>query len=345
MRSYAMLIVSPQKSTESERNSNRMNVNYLTEIRQFSIYAARVSLPASAQLLWYKLIEIMNQSAHGTQWRDGFLRIDNAYLLTYFPMSHTSLAAARRILCDYGLLEYLPGEKKRIAPAYRLRFFSTPDGDAAIHAAFQRQMCTDSAGNSASDIISGGENDAQPVDNSRSNATHSVADSASHGAANAPFAAPTAAADSSTATDWRTDSPSDSAAHWASSAPKSRDIYPNKTETETGTETRGTKNTSGFLWEGAGARAHTHAGASAREDAEALQIARSAFRVALHMPCTDAQLQPLMAAYRQYRPDRGVLIQAIVRAGEAKQPNPASYAATLLTDWGKAGVRRVSELA
>jgi hypothetical protein len=62
------------------------NVNYLIEIRRFNTFAARTRLPASAQLLWYKLIEIMNQHAHGGDWCDGFLRIDNPYLLAYFPM-------------------------------------------------------------------------------------------------------------------------------------------------------------------------------------------------------------------------------------------------------------------
>ena len=80
------------------------SVNYLIEIRRFNTFAARTSLPASAQLLWYKLIEIMNQHAHGGDWCEGFLRIDNPYLLAYFPMSATALADARRTLCESGLL-------------------------------------------------------------------------------------------------------------------------------------------------------------------------------------------------------------------------------------------------
>ena len=103
------------------------NVNYLIEIRRFNTFAARTRLPASAQLLWYKLIEIMNQHAHGGDWCDGFLRIDNPYLLAYFPMSATALADARRTLCESGLLEYIPGEKKRTPPAYRLHYFSVCD--------------------------------------------------------------------------------------------------------------------------------------------------------------------------------------------------------------------------
>ena len=37
------------------------NVNYLIEIRRFNTFAARTRLPPSAQLLWYKLIEIQAQ--------------------------------------------------------------------------------------------------------------------------------------------------------------------------------------------------------------------------------------------------------------------------------------------
>ena len=47
------------------------NVNYLIEIRRFNTFAARTRLPASAQLLWYKLIEIMNQHARGGAGADG----------------------------------------------------------------------------------------------------------------------------------------------------------------------------------------------------------------------------------------------------------------------------------
>ena len=121
------------------------NVNYLIEIRRFNTFAARTRLPASAQLLWYKLIEIMNQHARGGDWCDGFLRIDNPYLLAYFPMSATALADARRTLCESGLLEYIPGEKKRTPPAYRLHYFSVCDGKGVIERDYPRETSADSA--------------------------------------------------------------------------------------------------------------------------------------------------------------------------------------------------------
>ena len=127
------------------------NVNYLTEIRRFNTFAARTSLPASAQLLWYKLIEIMNQHARGGDWCDGFLRIDNPYLLAYFPMSATALADARRTLCESGLLEYIPGEKKRTPPAYRLHYFSVCDGKAPVQHDNPREIGADSTADCPAD--------------------------------------------------------------------------------------------------------------------------------------------------------------------------------------------------
>ena len=127
------------------------NVNYLIEIRRFNTFAARTRLPASAQLLWYKLIEIMNQHARGGDWCDGFLRIDNPYLLAYFPMSATALADARRTLCEAGLLEYIPGEKKRTPPAYRLHYFSVCDGKGAVERDYPREISADSTADCPAD--------------------------------------------------------------------------------------------------------------------------------------------------------------------------------------------------
>ena len=127
------------------------NVNYLIEIRRFNTFAARTRLPASAQLLWYKLIEIMNQHARGGDWCDGFLRIDNPYLLAYFPMSATALADARRTLCESGLLEYIPGEKKRTPPAYRLHYFSVCDGKGVIERDYPRETSANSTANCPAD--------------------------------------------------------------------------------------------------------------------------------------------------------------------------------------------------
>ena len=131
------------------------NVNYLIEIRRFNTFAARTRLPASAQLLWYKLIEIMNQHARGGDWCDGFLRIDNPYLLAYFPMSATALADARRMLCESGLLEYIPGEKKRTPPAYRLHYFSVCDGKGAVERDYPREIGADSTADCPTDCPQG----------------------------------------------------------------------------------------------------------------------------------------------------------------------------------------------
>lgn len=306
-----------------------LNVNYLTEIRRFNTYAARVQLSAAAQLLWYKLMEIMNENAYRNGWRDGFLRIHTDYLLTYFPMSATALADARRTLCEYGLLEYLPGERKRTAPAYRLHYFSVPDSAAIIEDTFQQRVYTDCSSDSAS---------------------NSTADCS----ADCPNSVDTADCTTDCTSDWQTDSATDSQSDSASKTPESRDIYINntETETETQTETMGTNDDAYHISDswgtGAGGRADAptgaHAGTGAGEEAKLREIANHAAHVLLHQEFTEAQLDRVMATLTRYPFGRGILIQAIVQTARALPTNPASYLVRVLSDWGHAGVRTTDDV-
>lgn len=312
-----------------------LQVNYLIEIRRFNDYAARVQLSAAAQLLWYKLMEIMNESAYHTGWHDGFLRIRTAYLLTYFPMSATALADARRTLCEYGLLEYLPGERKRTAPAYRLHYFSVPDSAAIIEDTFQQRVYSDSQSDCATDCTTDCHHPCANADDTADCASDCNTDCTS---------------------DYTTDYQSDCTTDSTSKTPKSRDIDINnietETETETQTETGGTNDdeyhTSDSWVTGACGRAdaHTraHAGAGAPEEAKLREIANHAAHVLLHQEFTEAQLDRVMATLTRYPFGRGILIQAIVQTARALPTNPASYLVRVLSDWGHAGVRTTDDV-
>lgn len=331
-----------------------LNVNYLTEIRRFNTYAARVQLSAAAQLLWYKLMEIMNENAYRNGWRDGFLRIHTDYLLTYFPMSATALADARRTLCEYGLLEYLPGERKRTAPAYRLHYFSVPDSAAIIEDTFQQHVyadCnTDCITDCATDCITDcNTNCPNSVDTADCN-TDCATDCATDCNANCPNSVDTADCTTDCATDCQSDCATDS----TSKTPESRDIYINntETETETQTETMGTNDDAYHISDswgtGAGGRADApmgaHAGTGAREEAKLREIANHAAHVLLHQEFTEAQLDRVMATLTRYPFGRGILIQAIVQTARALPTNPASYLVRVLSDWGHAGVRTTDDV-
>ena len=300
------------------------NVNYLIEIRRFNTFAARTRLPASAQLLWYKLIEIMNQHARGGDWCDGFLRIDNPYLLAYFPMSATALADARRTLCEAGLLEYIPGEKKRTPPAYRLHYFSVCDGKGAVERDYPREISADSTADCPAD-------DPEIRDYPRDNPNY-------------PSVYPS---------DCTTVCPTDCTTDCHGNTPDFHDTNINYTETETetvnptGKTNDDEKETSAFSAGYAGAGACTGAyactDAGAREGAfprSVRESAKLAGKVLLHQVFTENQLNRVMAAFNRYPFEDGLMIQAVAKTAEANPTNAVNYLIQLLTDWG--GVKGMS---
>ena len=288
------------------------NVNYLIEIRRFNTFAARTRLPASAQLLWYKLIEIMNQHARGGDWCDGFLRIDNPYLLAYFPMSATALADARRTLCEAGLLEYIPGEKKRTPPAYRLHYFSVCDGKGAVERDYPREISADSTADCPADDPEIRDNPDSPAD------FHADC----HG--NTPDFHDTNI--NYTETETETVNPTGKT---------------NDDETET------SASSAGYAGAGACTGAYACTEAGAREGAfprSVRESAKLAGKVLLHQVFTENQLNRVMAAFGAYPFEDGLMIQAVAKTAEANPTNAVNYLIQLLTDWGGAGVRTVAEM-
>ena len=350
------------------------NVNYLIEIRRFNTFAARTRLPASAQLLWYKLIEIMNQHAHGGDWCEGFLRIDNPYLLAYFPMSATALADARRTLCESGLLEYIPGEKKRTPPAYRLHYFSVCDGNGAIERDYPREISADSTADCPAD-------DPEIRDNPPANPDFPADDHADCHAdcpeiRDYPRDNPDSPADchadcpeirdyprdnpnypSVYPSDCTTVCPTDCTTDCHGNTPDSHDTNINYTETETETvNPTGKKNddeketsasSAGYAGAGACTGAYACTEAGAREGAfprSVRESAKLAGKVLLHQQFTENQLNRVMAAFNRYPFEDGLMIQAVAKTAEANPTNAVNYLIQLLTDWGGAGVRTVAEM-
>ena len=325
------------------------NVNYLIEIRRFNTFAARTRLPASAQLLWYKLIEIMNQHARGGDWCDGFLRIDNPYLLAYFPMSATALADARRTLCESGLLEYIPGEKKRTPPAYRLHYFSVCDGKGAIERDYPREISADSTADCPADCP---EIRDYPRDYPDSPADcHAdcpeIRDDPRDNP-NYPSVYPS---------DCTTVCPTDCTTDCHGNTPDFHDTNINYTETETENvnpagktnddETETSASSAGYACACAHECAYACTSAGAREGAfprSVRESAKLAGKVLLHQQFTENQLNRVMAAFGAYPFEDGLMIQAVAKTAEANPTNAVNYLIQLLTDWGGAGVRTVAEM-
>ena len=102
-------------------------VNYIREHRRFIQYASDEKLTANERLLWYALMEIMNQRADGRDWPDDFIRISNDRVLTLCPMGFDTMAKARNGLKQRGRIEFIAGDKNKTNPAYRMIYFCPGD--------------------------------------------------------------------------------------------------------------------------------------------------------------------------------------------------------------------------
>ena len=98
-------------------------VNYVVEHIRFMEYASEEKLKGSVMLLWYALMHQMNQRAQGNVWPEEFVRIDNDRLLSYLPMEYDTFAAARNKLKQLGRIDYIPGERNKTNPAYKMIYF------------------------------------------------------------------------------------------------------------------------------------------------------------------------------------------------------------------------------
>ena len=99
-------------------------VNYVREHRRFIKYASDEKLTASEKLLWYVLMELFNQEAEGNVWPDDFIRISNIRVLSLLePMGEDTMFRARNALKQHGRIDFRPGNKNKLNPAYRMIYF------------------------------------------------------------------------------------------------------------------------------------------------------------------------------------------------------------------------------
>ena len=103
----------------------------------------------------------------------------------------------------------------------------------------------------------------------------------------------------------------------------------------------------GYAGAGACTGAYASTGAGAREGAfprSVRESAKLAGKVLLHQVFTENQLNQVMAAFNRYPFEDGLMIQAVAKTAEANPTNAVNYLIQLLTDWGGAGVRTVTEM-
>ncbi len=105
-------------------------VNYVREHISFMEYAADEELTTGERLLWYALMHIFNRRARGSEWPEGYVRVNNRRLMLYCGMKYDTMSRARQALRRRGLIDYIEGERNRQMPAYRIHYFGEVGGPA-----------------------------------------------------------------------------------------------------------------------------------------------------------------------------------------------------------------------
>lgn len=122
-------------------------VNYVREINAFHRFANINCLSSSERLLWFGLMDYINQTyASGADWPGEFISVPNKALLSHVPFGEDALIDARNRLKQRGLIEYNPGKKNQKAPEYRMHYFDASE----LSTGCQQNVdgfCTDKTGN------------------------------------------------------------------------------------------------------------------------------------------------------------------------------------------------------
>ena len=98
-------------------------VNYVVEHMTFIEYATHEMLSTSERCLWYGLMDEMNHRAQGNIWPEEFIRIDNVMLCRKAGIKFDALNDARNKLKQRGLIDYIPGERNKKNPMYKMVYF------------------------------------------------------------------------------------------------------------------------------------------------------------------------------------------------------------------------------
>jgi hypothetical protein len=93
-------------------------MNYLREINSFRLYLKTNPIPATAQALWYVLIDFHN-SCGWERW----ITIDNLRLQAELMITKPTLHQHRLTLIQMGLVEYKSQQKKKSSGKYKLLSF------------------------------------------------------------------------------------------------------------------------------------------------------------------------------------------------------------------------------
>ncbi len=111
-----------------------IKVNFVSEFNLLMRYARNNALPARERMLWIALFHIANDRAiynaetGDWEWPDGYFPVSIGELNSFCALDKRSIESLRESLRERGLIDYLPGDRKKTNPQYRLHYLSVHVG-------------------------------------------------------------------------------------------------------------------------------------------------------------------------------------------------------------------------
>lgn len=107
-------------------------ISYINECKAFCEYASEERLSDNEVVLWHALFNLINLRATSNHWPEAFIPLTNAKVLSMTPWGSGNAAVeklrrTRDRLIQRGLIAYEPGERRKRAPMYQLRYFCAGD--------------------------------------------------------------------------------------------------------------------------------------------------------------------------------------------------------------------------
>lgn len=109
-------------------------VNFVSEFNLFMRYACDNSLSLRSRMLWMALFYIANDRAKYNEmtkeydWPDDFVLVSNNELNMYCCLDKRAIETLRNELKQRGLIDFVPGQKNKRNPAYKLNYLSVNVG-------------------------------------------------------------------------------------------------------------------------------------------------------------------------------------------------------------------------
>lgn len=105
-------------------------INFVSEFKEFMRYAMQNGLSARERNLWIALFYLANDRARYNEqtgdydWPDDFFLVANSELNLHSTLDKRGIDTVRNTLKQRGLIDFLPGERNKKNPSYRIHYLT-----------------------------------------------------------------------------------------------------------------------------------------------------------------------------------------------------------------------------